>query len=178
MNVTFTAPAGSASVIGADGVLYPVVNGQVTMPENAVVAGMFAGGFAAIQVPIANGISISKTTSGEQTLLPAVAHARMIVGFFAEATEDYSANGGAYPTFSIGETGAPTRWDASNNAIKDILPGSSLGVNTSDYIGSNGALNAAGCILDADKAIIVTCTPAVGAGTGACKIVVVAVSAP
>lgn len=151
-----------------------------------IVAGLNVAGISATNPPsTGNGsLSITKTTSGVQTLLAAVDNARMITAFLCEATETYANNGGTQATWSLGETGNATRWDG-NAGVQDAIPGSSAsaGVNASDIPsnGSNftaGALGTVGCILAANKAIIVTCTAAVGAGTGGCKLVVLTVDAP
>lgn len=130
--------------------------------------------------PLSSGnVTLTKTTSGVQTLLPPVNHARMIVSIVCEATEDYTYGTGSKATWSLGETGAPTRWDSIDGVRGIPENDATAGTNTTDSPAlSDSALGAAGCILAANKAIIVTPTPAVGDGTGGCKIVVVAVDAP
>jgi len=44
-NVTINAPSGVSSVLGLDGVFYPVASGQVTMPQSAVPRDLFAAGY-------------------------------------------------------------------------------------------------------------------------------------
>jgi len=48
--VTLKAPAGVSSAYGSDGVLYPVVGGQVTVPDNAVPSLLSAGFYVAASV--------------------------------------------------------------------------------------------------------------------------------
>jgi hypothetical protein len=47
-NVTLNVPAGSAiaNVLGTDGNLYPVTNGTVTMPSDAIPSGFQFAGFS------------------------------------------------------------------------------------------------------------------------------------
>jgi hypothetical protein len=157
-----------------------------------MIDGLSAANISATNIPMVQGgggggpggISITKTTSGVQTVLPAVDYDRIVMQISAVATEDYSDNTGTQATWSLGVTGSPTLWD-SNGGVQASIPdsGASAGVNASDLpsdgnLFTSGALGTAGCILEANKAIIVTCTPAVGDGTGACKIVAWAVHAP
>lgn len=152
------------------------------------VAGLAAANLSASNPAVGkneapNGISITKTTSGVQILLPAVSYDRVIIGFYASVTEAYTSDSGTPSVFSLGETGNANRWgDENTDGIPYGITQIDVGKNLSDITGLEGDIAKAlfdhGCDLAANKSVIATCTPAVGDGTGGCKIVAIAVRAP
>ena len=85
-NVTLSVPSGTVgSVLGGDGVSYPIVAGQVTMPANAVPQSMLAEGYL---VPTEKGLSGNTGATG------------------AAGTGNTGGTGAAGSTGAAGATGA------------------------------------------------------------------------
>jgi len=138
-------------------------NGAVTIQPNAVETAMIADGNVTA-VKLANGAGLAaliaaglgasaayaKTTNGAQTLLASDAAARVAL-IIVVVTEVFADAGGTQPVFIIGETDTTNKF--MTNAILADAALDSIWV----FAGS----------LTATKALLVTGTPAVGAGTGA-----------
>jgi hypothetical protein len=130
--------------------------GATTIGATKVTAGMLANG-AGLAALITAGLGASaayiKTTNGAQTLLAQSAAARVVL-LVAVVTEVFADAGGTQPVFVLGETTTPAKYD----------DGTAL---------HNAALGAVKCFagtLTATKALLVTASQAVGAGTGAVSV--------
>lgn len=137
--------------------------GVVTIGAGRITAAMLANG-AGLAALIAAGLGASaaypKTTNGVQTPLAGDAAARIVL-IVAVVTEVFADAGGNQPVFAIGETDTATKFtngaafvDAALNSVK-VFAGT----------------------LTATKALIVTATQAVGAGTGAISFTVLVLPA-
>ncbi len=126
--------------------------GALTIGAGAVTAAKLAQGpgFAAL---LASGLGASaayiKTTNGAQTLMASDAAARVAL-VIVHVDEAFADAGGNQPVVIIGETDTTNKYAANT-----LLVGASVG----DVFVLAGTLTA-------NKALLVTCTQAVGAGTG------------
>src|SRR4051812_30193828 len=99
----------------------------------------------------------SKTATGANTLLSAVAYDRVVM-IDVEVTEVFANGNGAQSTFKVGQT-------STDNKFSDT------GMLTAAATTSKFSL---GGILSAGKALLVTATAATGTGTGAVEVTVIA----
>lgn len=103
-NVTINAPSGVSSVLGLDGVFYPVASGQVTMPQSAVPRDLFAAGYNFGTGP--TGGTGGTGTTGTTGSTGATGSAGKI-GPSAAPTGGTGATGPTGPTGATGATGIP-----------------------------------------------------------------------
>jgi hypothetical protein len=145
--VTIQPLAVEAGMIAADAVTTAkILDGNVTAVKLANGAGLAA----LIAAGLGASASYAKTTDGAQTLLALDASARVAL-IIVVVTEVFADAGGTQPVFIIGETDTTNKF--MTNAILADAALDSIWV----FAGS----------LTATKALLVTGTPAVGAGTGA-----------
>lgn len=154
----------AASAAGRALMASGLFNGATVLDKfgaGAIPASVMANG-AAIAALLSAGLgasaTYSKTTSGAQTLLAADASKDRACLIAVVVTEAFADAGGTQPTFTIGETAAATKF-----AVTGDFAGKAAGTVLL-FAGKNLAT----------KNILVTGVAAVGAGTGAIAVTVLA----
>lgn len=166
-NSTGQAGAVSAKTTGrilvGDGttVASVAVSGHATLAASGALTLTNSGGVAALLAAgLGTSAAYTKTTNGAQTLLASDAAARAAL-IVVTVTEAFADGGGNQPVVIIGETDTTNKYAANT-----LLVGASVG----DVFVLAGTLTA-------NKALLVTQTAAVGAGTGAISVAAIVLPA-
>jgi len=124
----------------------------ITVPDADVDLGGIASNAAS---RVGKDLAFPKTSAGATTVLAANAVARAVI-IRVEVTTTFDAGDGAAPSFDIGETDTPDKFDSGLN----------------DGTAGDGFIFSG--TLSANKALLVTATAATGTGEGAIKVTVIA----
>lgn len=118
----------------------------------------------------ANGVTITKTSDGEITILPAVTYRRIVYAMFSYITEAFADNTGTKTLFSIGDDGDNVSF--VSNGAGDLAGNGTTPIPLFlDDFSSYG-------LLPANTALKAFVTPAVGDGAGGLNLIALAVAAP